>query len=66
MNSFLGIFGNLRGQLYLKKDVDELFSSVLRTVRLLSFVYIRIQKIFRIILSPLFVSQEIGLLAFVS
>ena len=66
MNSFLGVFGNLRGQLYLKVAVDELFSCVLKTMRLTSFVYIVTPKVFRIISSPLFVLQEIGLLAFVS
>ena len=63
---FLGIFGNLRGQLYLKAAVDELFSCVLRTMRLISFLYIATPKLFRIILSPLSVSQEVLLLAFIS
>ena len=49
-----------------KVAVDELFSCVLRTMRLLSFVFIATPKIFRIILFPLFISQEILLLAFVS
>ena len=53
-------------QLYLKVDVDELFSCVQRTMRLVSFVYIAIPKIFRIILYPLFVLQEVVLLAFIS
>ena len=53
-------------QLYLKMAVDELFSCVLRTMQLISFVYNATPKIFRIILSPLFVSQEIVMLAFVS
>ena len=65
-NSFLGIFGNFREQLYLKVAVDKLFSCVLRTMRLISLVYIATLKIFGIILCPLFVSQEVVvLLAFV-
>ena len=39
-NSFLGILGDLRGQLYIKVATDKLFSCVLRTMRLISFVYI--------------------------
>ena len=64
--SYLKIFGNLRGQLYLKVAVDELFSCVLRTMRLISFFYIATPKTFRRIFPPLFASQEIVLLAFVS
>ena len=41
----------------------KLFSCVLRTMRLFSFVYIATPKIFRIILSALFISLEIVLLA---
>ena len=65
-NSFLVNFGNVWGQLYLKVAVDEVFSCVLRTMHLISFVYIATPKIFRIILSFLFVSQEVVLLAFIS
>ena len=39
-NCFLRIFDNPRGQLYLKVAVDQLFSCVLRNMRLISFVYI--------------------------
>ena len=47
--------------------VDKLFSCVLRTMQLITFVYIATLKIIlRIILSHLFVSQEVVLLAFVS
>ena len=49
-----------------KVAVDELCSCVLRTMRLISFVYTATPMIFRIILFPLFVSQETALLAFVS
>ena len=58
------IFYNLQEELCLKVAVDELFSCVLRTMRLISFEYIATPKIFKIILSPLFVSQEVVLLAF--
>ena len=44
MNSFLVIFGNLRGQLYLKVAVDELFSCVLRTMWLISFGTLQHQR----------------------
>ena len=54
------------GQLYLKVAAHELFSCVLRTVQLFSFVYITTPKIFRIILSSLFVSLETVLLAILS
>ena len=53
-------------QLYLKVAVDKLFPCVLRTMQLISFVYISAPQIFRVILSPLFVSQEVVLLAFIS
>ena len=46
--------------------VDKLFSCVLRTMQLITLVYIATLKILRIILSHLFVSQEVVLLAFVS
>ena len=50
----------------LKLLLMSFFSCVLRTVRLIIFVYIAAPKIFRIILSPLFASQEVVLLAFIS
>ena len=43
----------------------ELFSCVLRIMRLISFVYIATPKIFKIILSALFGSQKIVLLALI-
>ena len=42
-----------------KVAFEQLFSCVLRIMRLISFVYIATSKIFRIILSTLFISQEI-------
>ena len=45
---------------------DELFSCVLRAMPLFSFTYIATPKIFKIILSALFVSLETVLLALVS
>ena len=53
-------------QLYLKVAAYELFSCVLRIMRLFSFVYIATLKIFRIILFALFVSLETVLLALVT
>ena len=57
---------SIRGQLYLKKAAQELFSCVLRTMRLFTFIYIATLKIFRIIIFVLFVSLETVLLALVS
>ena len=57
---------SISGHLYLKVAVHKLFSCVQRPIGLFSFVYIATLKIFRIILSAIFVSLETVLLAFVS
>ena len=54
------------GQLYLKVAAFVLFSCVQRIIGLLSFAYIATPKIFRIILSTVFVSLGTVLLALVS
>ena len=62
---FLVIFeySSISGQLYLKVAADKL---VLRTMQFISFVYIATLKVFWVILSALFVLQEIVLYALVS
>ena len=75
ITGFLQLLGSLESlifhlflvsQVILKVAADEHFACILKRMRLISFVYIAIPKIFRIILSPLFVSQEIVLLALFS
>ena len=67
----MGMFGNLRGQLYLSRAITQSgclqdFSCVLRTMPILIFAYITTPTIFRFILSAVFVSLETMLVALVS